>query len=297
MDRQFTPYPQPPGRPPRQWLTAGASLALVMVWAAPMTARAITNSTGTSGFAAVGAGVQVTPDWVFTATHILAGLTPGSSFSNGYGTRTVAAIYSVPGTGEFPNNDLSLVRLVPAATSAPFLPVNSNAVPVGQFASWNVTITSAANTGGSPRAYGFSNVNESLATYSDPITPLTTVNWLTNTDTQRLVQGGDSGGGLFAGHVMDTSVLLGITSALLDDSQTPPKATGSAFVQPAAYRAWIDATLLADLADNQVINWTFVPGPAPVPEPATWALWAVGWVGLAHQVSRKTVRRRQAKTA
>jgi Trypsin/PEP-CTERM motif len=292
MTIKSTPHPRPAGRFASVTLLAGMATSAALL---PLSAQAITNATGTSAFAAVGPGVQVTPDWVFTATHILGGLTPGLSFSNGYGTRTVAAIYSVPGTGAFPNNDLSLVRLVPAATSAPFLPVNSNAVPAGAFAPWNATIASAANTSGSPRAYGFSNVNESLVTYSDPITPLTTVNWLTNTDTQRLVQGGDSGSGLFAGHVIDSSVLLGITSALLDDSQTPPTFTGSAFVQPAAYRSWIDATLLADAADNQAIQWTFVPGP--VPEPGTWALWALGLVGLARQVSRKNARRRHAKAA
>jgi PEP-CTERM motif/Trypsin len=256
-----------------------------------MPAHAITNATGTSGFAAVGPGVQVTPDWVFTATHILGGLTPGLSFSNGYGTRTVAAIYSVPGTGAFPNNDLSLVRLVPAATSAPFLPVNSNAVPAGMFAPWDATMASAANTGGAPRAYGFSNVSESMVTYSDPMTPLTTVNWLTNTDTQRLVQGGDSGSGLFAGHVTNSSVLLGIASALLDDSQTPPRFTGSAFVQPAAYRAWIDATMLADLSDNQLVQWTFLPSPSPVPEPSTWALWGLGLLVCAAVRQRAGTRR------
>jgi Trypsin/PEP-CTERM motif len=248
--------------------------ALLAGLAAP--AQAITNGTATTAFAAVGLGVQVTPSWVFTATHVLGGLAPGSTYSNGYGTRTVAAVYSVPGTGDFPNNDLSLVRLVAATTGAPFLPVNGTAVPAGSFAPWDVTITSAANAGPA-RGYGFSNVSASLVTYSDPTISNATVNWLINTDTHVLVQGGDSGGGLFAGHVTDASVLLGITSALLDDSQNPPTLTGSAFVQPAAYRAWIDATLLSDNADNEAVAWTALA----VPEPGTWALWLAGLVGLA----------------
>jgi Trypsin/PEP-CTERM motif len=248
-------------------------------------AHAITNGTPTTAFAAVGLGVQVSPSWVFTATHVLGGLTPGATYSNGYGTRTVAAVYSVPGGGAFPNNDLSLVRLVAANTAAPFLPVNSAAVPAGSFAPWDATITSAANAGPA-RGYGFSNVSESLVTYSDATVSNATVNWLTNTDTRVLVQGGDSGGGLFAGHVTDSSVLLGITSALLDDSQNPPTFTGSAFVQPAAYRAWIDATLLSDSADNEAVAWTALV----VPEPGTWALWLLGLAGL----SVIAAKRRQA---
>ena len=89
------------------------------------------------------------------------------------------------------------------------------------------------------------------------------------------MQGGDSGGGLFLGHVTDSSVLLGLTSALLTDEKNRP--IGSAFVQPAAYRSWIDATLAADGADTQAVLWL----AASVPEPTTWALWLCGVAGLA----------------
>jgi hypothetical protein len=49
---------------------------------------------------------------------------------------------------------------------------------------------------------------------------------------------------MLQGQVTDCSVLMGITSALLQDDQTPANPIGSAFVQPAAYRNRIDATLL-----------------------------------------------------
>jgi MYXO-CTERM domain-containing protein len=89
------------------------------------------------------------------------------------------------------------------------------------------------------------------------------------------VQGGDSGGGLFRGHVGDSTAapLMGITSALLDlDSG----GHGSAFVQLAAYRHWIDGTMAADLHDAQLARWV-----SAVPEPAGWALWGAGLLALA----------------
>jgi Trypsin len=246
--------------------------ALWTVAASP--SHAITNATPTTAFAAVSNGVQVAPDWVFTATHALLG--PGATYSNGFGSRTVAAVYAAPGSTGFPGNDFSLMRLLPATTAAPLLPVNGTPVAFGTFPAWDVTIASGANSGPA-RGYGWSNVNESLQTYIDdsttPPKPYT-VNWLTNTDTSVHVQGGDSGGGLFAGHVADSGVLIGITSALLEDNDKRP--TGSAFVQPASYRSWIDATLLADLTDNQAVRWTTITLPTPVPEPGSAALWAVG---------------------
>ncbi len=247
-------------------------VVLLSCWANP--AQAIYNGTPTTSFAAVARGVQVAPDWVFTASHFLLGV--GDTYSNGYGSRTVSAIYSAPGSTGFPANDFSLMRLAPVATTAaPFLPVNGTPVPAGSFAPWDVTIASGSNSGPA-RGYGFTTINESLLTYVDtatnPATPYT-VNWLLSIDSNIYVQGGDSGGGLFAGHAADSSVLMGISSAQLQNDLTlAPE--GSAFVQPAAYRSWIDTTLLADAADSQAVAWTTVV--IPVPEPSGVLLGGMG---------------------
>jgi PEP-CTERM motif/Trypsin len=237
-------------------------------------AHAINNGTPTTSFAAVARGVQIAPDWVFTATHFR--LYPGDTYSNGYGTRTVAETYLAPGSTGFPANDFALMRLAPVAGNiVPFLPVNGKPVPFGGFAPWDVTIASGSNSGPA-RGYGFTTINESLLTYinttTNPPTPYT-VNWLLSVDSSIYVQGGDSGGGLFAGHVTDSSALMGISSGQLQNDVTGVP-EGSAFVQPAAYRSWIDATLLADLADNQAVAWTTVS--VPVPEPSSALLLGAG---------------------
>jgi Trypsin len=249
------------------------------------TSEAITAGTSTTSFAAVANGVQVAPDWVFTATH--AALGAGSSYSNGFGSRTVAAVYAAPGNTGFPANDFSLMRLLPAATAAPLMAVNGTPVAYGSLPAWDVTMVGIAGAG-SARKYGFSTVNESLLTYVDdstnPPTPYT-VNWLANSDAVVRVEGGDSGGGLFAGHVTDSGVLIGITSALLEDNNMAP--TGSAFVQPASYRSWIDATLLADTADSQAVAWTTISLPMPVPEPSALLLWGAGLLMLLARHRRR----------
>ena len=252
----------------RAFLSSVSAAALALAANGPV--WAIAGGTPTTNFLAVGVGVQVTPDWVMTVQHNT--LAVGSIYNNGYGPRTVLASFAAPGSGSFPANDFALLRLSPLAVALPYLPVNGTAVPAGSFGPLDVTIASAANAGPA-RGYGFTTVSESLLTYDDdgagPLPPVT-VNWLVSWDTAVYVQGGDSGSGLFSGHVTDSSVLLGVTSALFTDENN--QATGSAFVQPAAYRAWIDNTLATDNSDNQAVLWV----ATSVPEPSTWLLWLGG---------------------
>lgn len=256
---------------------AGAGLAGAVI---ALPAAAITEATPTDAFDAVGRGVQVAPAWVLTVTHFA--YSAGATYSNGYGSWVVAARYDAPGSGDFPANDLSLLRLELVGTAAPYLAVNGNAVAAGTFAPLDVTIASAANSSG-PRAYGLTTVSESDTTIDpDGSGPRgdTVVNYLISDDSRVYVQPGDSGGGLFYGHVTDSSVLMGLTSAQIVDDDGHP--IGSAFVQPAAYRNWIDATMAADTADDERLLWV-----SAVPEPpAAWAAAA----GLALIALRRRLR-------
>ena len=253
--------------PLMETLMATLMAALLAALTAP--AHAVVGAAPTTRFQAVGQGVQVTPDWVFTVAHFALGA--GQTYSNGYGSRTVAAAYFAPGAGAFPENDFALLRLVPLASTAPYLTVNDATVPNGTFAPLPFTIVSGANSGPA-RGAAFSTVSESAVMLdpddAGPLTPVV-VNYLLSHDSAVYVQGGDSGGGLFAGHVADSSLLWGLSSAQLTDAQNVP--IGSGFVQPGAYRNWVDATLLADAFDNQAVLWA-----SAVPEPSAWALWAAG---------------------
>jgi hypothetical protein len=262
-------------------LCAGLTLAA----AAALPAQAITNSTPTTTFQAVGYfGVQVAPDWVLTVNHVAGTFYPsGTPYNNGFGDRVVIDRFDAPGAGPFPANDLTLLRLAPSAAPAFYLQISSDLYASGPLSPFNVTIVSAANTA-SARAYGFTAVSE-FATLLDPddagpLTPVT-VNYLISYDTSVYVQGGDSGGGLFLGHVSDgTSPLLGLSSALLTDDNNNP--TGSAFVQLAAYRPWIDATLAAAAGNTQAIQWV-----SAVPEPASLLLFVAGAAAVGAMVRRR----------
>jgi hypothetical protein len=251
----------------------GGLVALCALTAVP--AKAVTGGISTVNFKAVGPtmGVQVTPDWVLVANHVA--LLPGQTFLNGYGSRTVAATYRAPGSGVFPLNDLALMRLAPATTAAPYLAISSTLFPEGSFPAVPATIVSGINPF-SGRGYAF-NAIDAFNMFNDPDEggPLGPVvaNYLISHDSVMYVEGGDSGGALFLGHVLDSvSPLLGITSARLEDDNNVPY--GSAFVEISAYRSWIDATMQADNADNQVLQWVMVP------EPPAALLWAAGLVLL-----------------
>jgi hypothetical protein len=266
-----------------------------MLALAALPAQAITNNTPTTAFAPVGFfGVQVAPDWVLTASHVAAAFFPVSSntiaFGNGFGDRSVIARYDAPGSGVFPANDLSLLRLAPGTGlgASFYQPVSSDLFADGALAAFNVTIVSAANST-LPRAYGHTTVSR-FATQLDPdddgpLGPVT-VNYLLSFDAQVYVQSGDSGGGLFQGHVLDSAgaPLLGLSSAQLGEEGQPP--TGSGFVHLAPYRGWIDATMAAAAGNTQQIQWV-----SSVPEPGTWLLWGLGLAGVA------VLRRRAAVPA
>ena len=132
-----------------------AIAALTAMMAAPC--HAIVGGTATTAFQAVGVGVQVTPDWVVTAWHIAPGV--GSSYSNGYGSRTVLARYDAPGSGAFPANDLTLLRLTPTKAVVPSLAVAGNTFASGSVTPLDVTITSPSNSGPA-RGYGFTTVSQ-----------------------------------------------------------------------------------------------------------------------------------------
>jgi Trypsin len=261
---------------------SAAALGALLAASALMPAQAVVGGTATTNFWAVGPtmGVQVAPDWVLTANHVA--LLPGQTFMNGYGSRTVAATYRAPGAGLFPQEDLALLRLVPATTLAPYLQISSTLFPEGRFAKVPATIVSGTNPS-SGRGYAH-NFFEEFSTLIDPDDsgPLTPViaNYLLSYDPLQYVEGGDSGGALFLGHVLDSvSPLLGITSARIEDENLVP--IGSGFVELAVYRDWIDATMLADPADNQVLQWVSV-----IPEPPAMLLWAAGLVLLGRRAQR-----------
>ncbi len=249
-------------------MAVSAALAATL-GAAALPALAIVGGQPTNSFKAVGIGVQVAPDWVMTVRHT--GFTAGTTYENGYGMRTVAAVF-VPNAAEFPADDFMLLRLVPTEGTGglAYPQVSSHLYLPDSFRPLGVTIVSPANH--SPRGLGLTLVQEAALTYDDdgpgPLGPVS-VNWLISYDTQVRLESGDSGGGLFRDHVRDAGVLIGLASAsLTDESGTT---IGSAFVQPAAYRAWIESVMATDLSDDQQLLWA-----SAVPEPATALLWAAG---------------------
>jgi hypothetical protein len=258
--------------------------ALLLAGALP--AQAIVGGTATQSFGPVDSGVQITDSWVLTARHV--SYAQGGSYSNGYGSATIAARYDLGG-GPTLVNDLALLRLA-TPIAAPALTLLADLPPVQVFNPRpDVTIATGSNQ--EPRGYAFAGLAEVIDEVDVGTTKapnVQTVHWwvVYNADqTAPYVQGGDSGGGLFWGHVTDStgSLLMGITSAQLTFDNG---GFGSGFVQLAAYRSWITDTMAIDHADAQVAQWA-----SAVPEPTTWALWLAG-AGLL--VGRRARRGRAA---
>jgi hypothetical protein len=234
-------------------------------------AQAIVGGTDTPLFGHVDSGVQVTDSWVLTARHL--GYTAGGSYGNGYGSAVIAARYDL-GSGPTLVNDLALLRLA-SPIAAPALALLADLLPVGS-PSPPLAVTIATGSNQVPRGYAFAELAEvidqvDVGTATSP--NMQPVRWLlayNAGNSAPYVQGGDSGGGLFWGHVNDStgSLLMGITAAQITFDGG---GFGSGFVQLAAYRSWITATMDEDVADAQVARWA-----SAVPEPSTWALWLAG---------------------
>lgn len=243
-------------------------------------AQALTDSTSTTGLQSVGAldglsGVLIASNWVLTAAHVASGLSVGSSsFVTDGGSATVAAVYRFSNEA-FPANDIALVQLSSSLSSG-VLPTLNATLLTDSSSLGNATV--AIQAGAGQRSLGVVVLDSAQTTYTEGGTT-STVNWLTSLYGSSL-EGGDSGGALFSGVLDGTEsgspVLLGLASATLDDPGLG--VTPSAFVQVAAYRDWIDATLATS---GQSAQWT-----APVPEPSTWALSVLGGaaaIGMARR--------------
>lgn len=267
----------------RPRILSAATAVLGLLTAAPP-ASALVGGTPTTEFGQVRLGVQVLPNWVITAHHLNYGV--GSTFSNGYGSAVVAAAYNFTNAG-FPNDDLTLLRLA-TPIDAPSLNLADAVLAAGTGYAIDVTLTTGLNQ--SPRGYGFSQVRE-FSPLIDPdddgplgAVPANLLITYTGHYGGPYVQGGDSGGGLFLGHVTSLAggaPLWGIASASITDKDADGNDINfrSGYVQLGSYRSWLDATLAADTADAQVLGWV----STPVPEPATWGLMLLGLCGLARR--------------
>lgn len=256
-------------QPARPLLSCAFAMAL---WCASP-AHAIVNGANTSSFNAVGelgsaSGVLISDNWVLTAAHVANGLTVGgSSFDSLGGASLIDAVYTFS-SAAFPNNDIALVHLSTSLdTTTPIL--NDQVIKNNQAASLG-TLTMATAQNQVPNGFATTLASGTTITHTeDGVT--STVNWIT-TNGQAYLQGGDSGSALFQGAVSDSggALLLGIASAALVNN-TNGASLGSAFVQVANYKNWIDTTMASS---GQQAIWA-----SSVPEPSSMALYALG--GLA----------------
>jgi hypothetical protein len=199
-----------------------AAFATAAIALAAPPAAAIVGGTATTEFGQVASGVQVLPNWVITARHL--GYAVGDTFSNGFGSATVAARYDAA-PGAFPADDLALLRLE-TSIAAPSLSLVSTTLTAETSYAINATLTTGHNQ--QPRGYGFSQVREYWPLLDpDGAGPLATVpvHWLmvyTEGYTAPYVQGGDSGGGLFLGQVSSLAT-VGLRSGALPPAMSPTR--------------------------------------------------------------------------
>jgi hypothetical protein len=209
-------------------------------------------------------GVLIAPNWVLTAAHVAGSAT---TFQSGYGSAAVDAAYRAPGAA-FPSNDIALLHLATPIAADLFPTLASVALSSGDASAYGAVTAAVAGSGG--QFYAWSVLTGAIDSAESDSGATLTVHYLAvaaAANGSALLQGGDSGSALFAGQAEDSAaLLLGIASA-----------TGNAtsyYVQPAAYREWMDATMAAS---GQHALWS----AAPVPEPGTIALWLAGLACVA----------------
>ena len=252
-----------------------ASLAVGSALCFAPAAHAIVNGTATNSFDAIGelggaSGVLIASNWVLTAAHVASSLTVGSSsFVSQAGSSLVSATFTFS-SADFPNDDIALVQLSSSLSIAtPFL--NDEVITSSQVASLGtLTMVSAQNQ--APNGFATTTAYDVAATYQADAAGAASVNWLLTNGNAHL-QGGDSGGALFAGTPTDSAgaLLFGVASAVLQDGDTGAT-EGSAFVQVASYRSWIDATMSSS---GQQATWV-----SSVPEPSSMLLLAIGGMAI-----------------
>ncbi len=269
-----------------------------LAMALSLPAQAVVNGQATSSYSAVGkiggtSGVQIAANWVLTAAHVGAGVQENATtFASVAGSAVIDEVYLVSAGGEFPNNDLALLHLATAIDTAALPVLNDqllNAIQASRLG--RVTIVSAQN--GEPNDFGVATAKTAMTTQLED-GKLSTVNWLI-TQGDAHVQGGDSGGALFKGTPADSggSVLLGIASASVS---YPSGDTVSAFVQPYAYKSWINDTMAGSgqqalWSSSAIVN--SIAQQSVVPEPGTGALSVLfGLMALASPGVRRQITRR-----
>jgi hypothetical protein len=214
-----------------------------------------------------GDGVLIAPNWVLTAAHVAR---TGGSFQTAAGSAPVAAVFKA-GTLGFPDDDLALLYLGSALDVGVLPRVYGNVLHANDAIAYGaVTLVAAQDSNTQQYVHSALVTAYPHFTTEDGVVHTT---WYvvagSRADTSPLLQGGDSGSGLFAGHLdgHDEALLMGIASATCNTRY-------SCFVQPAAYREWIDSTMNAS---GQDVQWSL----APVPEPSTWVLLGAGLVMIA----------------
>lgn len=238
--------------------TPSISLALLLASLHAQPALALNGSSLSTDFAMVGQivggadGVLVAPNWVLTAGHAA---TTAKLFASGYGSAMIDASFVLPGY-QFPGNDLALLHLATPIIAEQYTALNLDYLDDSHLSQiGSVTLANASSN--SQGAQWQNRYVESQLIDTRVWSGNYSVHWLIadkHPSGIPLLQSGDSGSGLFFSGASESDLLGGIASAICLTNK-------SCFVQPTAYRDWLDITLLRYVPTNaeeerrQQLNW------------------------------------------